>query len=137
MISSLSQRLEAEVNSLAFTATETVKIHQTPIPVSRLPNVSTPMDELWTVKTALDLVMIFIGSCDILNGLMPYNRVNLCTLHSDAFMLRWVRSTKPRPWMMKMSVCLQSSGRLDKDSRRLPGMQLKLGYGIFSVSTPV
>ncbi|WVO20114.1 uncharacterized protein IAS62_001405 [Cryptococcus decagattii] len=52
---SLSQRLEAEVNSLAFTATETVKIHQTPIPVSRLPNVSTPMDELWTVKTALDL----------------------------------------------------------------------------------
>ncbi|KIR69522.1 hypothetical protein I314_00634 [Cryptococcus bacillisporus CA1873] len=55
MIASLSQRLEAEVNSLAFTATETVKIHQTPIPVSRLPNVSTPMDELWTVKTALDL----------------------------------------------------------------------------------
>ncbi|KAL0252421.1 hypothetical protein I308_101812 [Cryptococcus tetragattii IND107] len=52
---SLSQRLEAEVNALAFTATETVKIHQTPIPVSRLPNVSTPMDELWTVKTALDL----------------------------------------------------------------------------------
>ncbi|OXG15048.1 anaphase-promoting complex subunit 5 [Cryptococcus neoformans Ze90-1] len=52
---SLSQRLETEVNSLAFTATETLKIHQTPIPVSRLPDVSTPMDELWTVKTALDL----------------------------------------------------------------------------------
>lgn len=59
MIASLSQRLEAEVNALAFTATETVKIQQTPIPVSRLPNVSTPMDELWTVKTALDLVNDF------------------------------------------------------------------------------
>lgn len=56
MMVSLSQRLETEVNSLAFTATETLKIHQTPIPVSRLPDVSTPMDELWTVKTALDLV---------------------------------------------------------------------------------
>lgn len=56
MLVSLSQRLETEVNSLAFTATETLQIHQTPIPVSRLPEVSTPMDELWTVKTALDLV---------------------------------------------------------------------------------
>ncbi|WVQ73717.1 hypothetical protein IAR50_003297 [Cryptococcus sp. DSM 104548] len=52
---SLSRRLQTETKSVAFTSTETVKIHQTPIPLSRLPEAATPMDELWSIKAALDL----------------------------------------------------------------------------------
>ncbi|ODN80635.1 hypothetical protein L202_02819 [Cryptococcus amylolentus CBS 6039] len=52
---SLSRRLQTETNSVAFTSTETIKIHQTPIPLSRLPEAATPMDELWSIKAALDL----------------------------------------------------------------------------------
>ncbi|WVQ79026.1 hypothetical protein IAT38_001118 [Cryptococcus sp. DSM 104549] len=52
---SLLQRIQSETSSVAFAATETVRIHQTAIPPSRLPAGATPMDELWSVKAALDL----------------------------------------------------------------------------------
>ncbi|WVO18050.1 hypothetical protein L204_105748 [Cryptococcus depauperatus] len=52
---SLSLRLQTESDNLAFVPGETIKVHQTPIPATRLPIASTPMDELWSVKAALDL----------------------------------------------------------------------------------
>nr|XP_031863098.1 uncharacterized protein CI109_001576 [Kwoniella shandongensis]KAA5530170.1 hypothetical protein CI109_001576 [Kwoniella shandongensis] len=52
---SLSQRIITETKSVAFSSTETIRIHQGPIPTTRLAESSTPMDELWSVKAALDL----------------------------------------------------------------------------------
>ncbi|KAK8861418.1 hypothetical protein IAR55_002237 [Kwoniella newhampshirensis] len=52
---SLSQRLETETKSVAFSSTETIRVHQGQIPRTRLANASTPMDELWSVKAALDM----------------------------------------------------------------------------------
>ena len=53
---SLLHRLVTESTSFAFTASETPRIHQAPIPSTRLPPAATPMDELWSLKAALDLV---------------------------------------------------------------------------------
>ncbi|OCF34681.1 hypothetical protein I316_03724 [Kwoniella heveanensis BCC8398] len=52
---SLSQRIQTESSASAFTASETVRIHRKPISKSRLPEGTTPMDQLWSVKPALDL----------------------------------------------------------------------------------
>ncbi|WVF66904.1 hypothetical protein IAT40_001647 [Kwoniella sp. CBS 6097] len=52
---SLSQRIQTESSAAAFTASETVRIHQNSISGSRLPEGTTPMDQLWSVKPALDL----------------------------------------------------------------------------------
>ncbi|WWC99167.1 hypothetical protein V866_006062 [Kwoniella sp. B9012] len=52
---SLAQRIKHETCSLAFTPSETIRIRQAPISTSRLPEGQTPMDQLWSVKAALDL----------------------------------------------------------------------------------
>lgn len=46
------------MSSQAFAASETIKIQQIPITAARLPKASTPMDELWSIKAALDVVSI-------------------------------------------------------------------------------
>ncbi|WWD08891.1 hypothetical protein V865_007005 [Kwoniella europaea PYCC6329] len=52
---SLAQRIKHETCSVAFTPSETIRIRQNPISTSRLPDGQTPMDQLWSVKSALDL----------------------------------------------------------------------------------
>jgi anaphase-promoting complex subunit 5 len=53
---SLSHRLTAEMNATAYGLCETTKIRQVPIASNRLATPETPMDELWAIKAALDLV---------------------------------------------------------------------------------
>ncbi|WVQ94714.1 hypothetical protein IAU59_001794 [Kwoniella sp. CBS 9459] len=52
---SLAQRIQTESSSSAFTASETVRIRQNLVSKSRLAEGTTPMDQLWSVKPALDL----------------------------------------------------------------------------------
>ncbi|WWC87703.1 uncharacterized protein L201_002595 [Kwoniella dendrophila CBS 6074] len=52
---SLAQRIKSETSTIAFMPSETIRIHQKPISTNRLPDSTTPMDQLWSVKPALDL----------------------------------------------------------------------------------
>ncbi|WVW79989.1 hypothetical protein I302_101962 [Kwoniella bestiolae CBS 10118] len=52
---SLAQRIKNETSSVAYAPSETIRIQQKPISNSRVPEGQTPMDQLWSVKPALDL----------------------------------------------------------------------------------
>ncbi|WRT65551.1 uncharacterized protein IL334_002496 [Kwoniella shivajii] len=52
---SLAQRINMETSSVAYTPSETIRINQKPVSTSRLPEGHSPMDQLWSIKPALDL----------------------------------------------------------------------------------
>ena len=64
-------RLDTETTFSAFASSEKVRINQQPLSESRLPLSINPMDDLWSVRAALDLV----GIEDLVIALRQANRV--------------------------------------------------------------
>ena len=55
-IPSLLHRLQTETTTCSFLPAQTPRIHQQPIAAGRLPKPHTPLDDLWSIKAALDMV---------------------------------------------------------------------------------
>ena len=55
---SLLHRLNIETTSAAFLPNENPRVLQQPIAETRLPKSPSPMDDLWSLKAALDLVSL-------------------------------------------------------------------------------
>lgn len=53
---SLLTRINAETDGTAFGHLEPTRASSSAVPESRLPEPSTPMDDLWSVKAAADMV---------------------------------------------------------------------------------
>lgn len=55
---SLVRRIEAETRGTAFGHLEPTRASPSAIPESRLPEPTTPMDDLWSIKAAVDMVRL-------------------------------------------------------------------------------
>lgn len=55
---SLVRRIEAETKGTAFGHLEPTRASSSAIPESRLPEPTTPMDDLWSIKAAVDMVRL-------------------------------------------------------------------------------